>query len=447
MILRRSDARVTLVFLRCTLSNRSGPIMERPTHEEQGKQEERGNSVRGDKERYKPSATIPQILGLVETVSRGDKNKKALERWAVSLEQPPDRFRAALLDLAETIRPYCSDFEPASAGGAAGPDANSEEATNGPQPLSQEPLPSPSATEDPHDQLANRLAPIPESTQPLKRRAWTWPWRWPASARPVGIGRSRREPRPAPRPEDPGRTSRHGFKSLRQKLFPPRSAEDPVSIPRRIEPVQGPASLIGREQVSAAEWEGRPPAEIDARALGERLLEYLAESEKTERVFARVAETFLEARCKNLELMLLGLPRLFDAVERPLEVWSVEQNLTVDQQKSRDDVLVVLREIQRVFEVWRVMHQIDLVPEPADGPHAFDQRWHVRIKSVPTEDPLLEGTIQRVIELGYCWQGERLRKADVIVYHAADEAVTGHGAAPSPPQALDQEVIAEDERA
>ncbi len=160
----------------------------------------------------------------------------------------------------------------------------------------------------------------------------------------------------------------------------------------------------------------RQPVEVDAEAVGKKILEFLADSEQAHQLFARVPGGFFEEKSAELSQLLKDLPWLFDAIEGPLETWNVGDMLSDDERTARSHVVGVLHQIRRKFQSWRQLHRIDEVPGRDVEDPSFDQYWHRRIEVETTDDPQKHGTIARVVKPGYSRDGDRLRRAEVVVF-------------------------------
>ncbi|CAN5778698.1 hypothetical protein BH23PLA1_BH23PLA1_35580 [soil metagenome] len=160
----------------------------------------------------------------------------------------------------------------------------------------------------------------------------------------------------------------------------------------------------------------RQPVAVDAGEVADRLLGLLTDSDSARSLFSRMMESYHGGREEKLGQMLYDLPCLFDAIDQPLEYWDVGSKLTETDRQSREIVLAVLQGIRKKFDAWRLRHQVDRLPDPSDLPCAYDQGLHQRVETVATNDAQLYGTIERVIQPGYLWNGERLRKAEVTVW-------------------------------
>jgi hypothetical protein len=107
---------------------------------------------------------------------------------------------------------------------------------------------------------------------------------------------------------------------------------------------------------------------------------------------------------------------LFDIFAGYRDFWEKGLHLTPEEKNSEVEVVSVLRDIAARIDHWADVQRLEPFPAADAGQIEFDEIWHRRVSVELTSDPALGDRIARVERVGYKWKGDRLRKADVVVY-------------------------------
>jgi hypothetical protein len=161
----------------------------------------------------------------------------------------------------------------------------------------------------------------------------------------------------------------------------------------------------------------KPPGP-DADAIADRLLDRLADKARVRSLIEDVAVELNQDSWKVVQ----EIPLLFDAIEDPLKSWRMGSALTEEQRLARDQVVLVLEGIKRKLDAWKLLRKFEEIPGGSEDSPRYDTYWHTRTDSKPSVNDSLWGRVARTDQLGYRWNGKRLRKAEVHVYMAPEAA-------------------------
>jgi predicted DNA-binding protein YlxM (UPF0122 family) len=160
-----------------------------------------------------------------------------------------------------------------------------------------------------------------------------------------------------------------------------------------------------------------PAVNLDPKTLTSGLVDvFTGEPQLARHLLACITEMAFKDRSSSMYSVVKDLPVLFDRIERRLAFWEHGKKLSEAEDRARDQVLEVLRDIRESIASWRDENQIDCHPELRDEPLPYNPADHSWGRSVRTKDSAKVGMISEVIKLGYSWRGEQLRKASVAVY-------------------------------
>mgnify|MGYP002386747559 CR=1 FL=1 len=152
-----------------------------------------------------------------------------------------------------------------------------------------------------------------------------------------------------------------------------------------------------------------------------------------------VCETVF-ARLHHLEALLRDLPELFHSFEVELQFWEKGEELDAGEHAAREVVRGTLHKIAKRFATWREDHGLATVPDRADTV-PYQETWHRLVGTVATHDPQLADAIHSVQRAGYTYRGERLRKADVIVWRRPrEDPAPVPSSAPEGPEAANEDL-------
>jgi molecular chaperone GrpE (heat shock protein) len=179
------------------------------------------------------------------------------------------------------------------------------------------------------------------------------------------------------------------------------------------------ALALVHEELLAIRTAIAEPVEAKASVIADRVVDRLAEGAPA--LFKQVAEEYFRLQNEDLIKVLKELPLLFDAIEVPLETWRVETKLSDEERLVRKQVLPVLEAIKRKLNDWKLRQNIEDIASGPDETPPYDAYWHRCVGVKTDDDTNLIGKVARTVNRGYQWNGERLRKAEVIVYEAPAE--------------------------
>ncbi len=236
-------------------------------------------------------------------------------------------------------------------------------------------------------------------------------------------------------------------------LLPPRlvfeketgQGSDP---PAPTAPSIGPAVLVeelsGRIEKGLESWlsSARLSALVaeQVQAQTDKRIAELLVQEGIVALVSRQVRTETEARLHHLEALLRDLPELFHSFEVELQFWEKGEELDAGEHAAREVVRGTLHKIAKRFATWREDHGLATVPDRADTV-PYQETWHRLVGTVATHDPQLADAIHSVQRAGYTYRGERLRKADVIVWRRPrEDPAPVPSSAPEGPEAANEDL-------